>query len=67
MSRLLSKKEVSQKVSVALATIDRWNFDKDYEHLGFPSRVRIGFRVFWVEQEIIDWIDLQVANYRSSA
>ncbi len=67
MSSFMTKKDVSNKVGVSLAQIDRWNFDKDYEHLGFPSRVRIGFRVFWDEKEIDDWIDLQVLNYRSSA
>lgn len=67
MSRLLTKKDVSEKVGVSLAQIDRWNFDENYEHLGFPSRVRIGFRVFWVEAEITSWIERQVANYRSSA
>jgi prophage regulatory protein len=58
--RFLSKKDVRQKVGLSDATIDRKENDKV-----FPIRVRIGFRVFWVEEEIEDWMELQLANRQS--
>ena len=48
---LLSKKEVRKRTTYSFAHIDR------LEKQGlFPKRVRLGFRVAWVESEIEQWI-----------
>lgn len=60
MERLLSKKDVRTLIGLSYAQIDRMEFDHAYRHLEFPNRVRIGFRVFWVESEISEWIDWQI-------
>ena len=50
--KLLSKKEVREKVKYSFAHIDR--LEKEGR---FPVRVRLGpQRVAWVESEINDWI-----------
>ncbi len=49
--KLLSKKEVRDRTTYSFAHIDR------LEKQGlFPTRVRLGFRVAWVESEIDEWI-----------
>ena len=49
--KLLSKKEVRDRTTYSFAHIDR------LENQGlFPKRVRLGFRVAWVESEIEQWI-----------
>ena len=65
MIKLLSKKQVKETVGFSYAHIDRMEFDPDYERWDFPKRVRVGFRVFWVESEIQQWLEVQIAN-RSS-
>lgn len=60
--KLLSKKAVCAKVGFSPAHLARLEYDAEYAHLGFPKRVRIGFRVFWVESEIDDWIRKQIAR-----
>ena len=50
--RFLSKKDVRQKIGLSFATIDR--MEKDGK---FPKRVPVGFRVFWVEKDIEDWME----------
>lgn len=55
--RLLSKKQVREKVSLSFATIER----KEKEGL-FPKRVNLGFRVAFVEAEIDEWIKAQIAK-----
>ena len=54
--RLISKKEVQHRVGFSRAHVDRMTNDPEYAHYGFPQKVQIGIRVFFVEQEIIDWI-----------
>jgi prophage regulatory protein len=50
--RLLTKKQVREKVTYSFAHIDRLEAEGK-----FPSRVRLGQqRVAWVESEIDDWI-----------
>lgn len=66
MTRLLSKKQVREIVGFGFAHIDRMENDPDYAHFGFPRRVRIGFRVFWVESEIHDWVAAQIAKRDAS-
>lgn len=39
------------------AQLDRYVHDPVYAHLGFPKPHKIGFRVFFLEQDIVDWID----------
>lgn len=53
---LLSKREVSERLKVSLAHIGRLENDEDYAHLGFPKRVQISFRVYWVAEEIDAWV-----------
>lgn len=66
MDRLLSKKQVKEIVGFSHAHIDRMETDKEYAHYGFPKRIRIGFRVFWVEVEVYDWVAGQIAKRDAS-
>lgn len=66
MTKLLSKKQVREIVGFGFAHIDRMENDPAYAHLEFPKRVRIGFRVFWVEVEIYDWVAAQIAKRDAS-
>ena len=66
MNRLLSKKQVREIVGFSFAHIDRMENDPAYAHLGFPKRVQVGFRVFWVEAEIHDWVAAQIAKRDAS-
>ncbi|MEO0938555.1 MAG: AlpA family phage regulatory protein [Pseudomonadota bacterium] len=66
MTRLLSKKQVREIVGFSFAHIDRMECDEAYTHLGFPKRVQIGFRVFWVEEEIHTWVAAQIAKREPS-
>ena len=59
---LLSKRKVCEKCSVAPATIDRWEYDPRYQHLGFPKRIRIGFKVFWSRRAINTFIQAQLRD-----
>ncbi len=61
MTRLLSKKQVKERVVYSFAHIDR------LERAGlFPLRVRLGNgRCGWVEQEIEDWIQAKMALRRA--
>lgn len=65
MTKLLPKKAVRDMVGVSFAQLDRWENSPEYAHLGFPKRIRIGSRVFWVSNEIQDFIERQVAKHRS--
>lgn len=60
--KLLTKREVKERVCYSFAHIDR------LEHEGrFPKRVRLGpNRVAWVEDEITDWITSLVAKRDNS-
>lgn len=60
-AKLLSKKQVREIVGFSFAHIDRMELEPEYAHLEFPKRVRIGFRVFWVEVEIYEWVATQIA------
>jgi len=54
--KLLSKKQVREMVLYSPAHIARMEKAKT-----FPKRVRLGQgRVGWVEQEILDWIQLRI-------
>ncbi len=59
--RLLSKKDVRERVGFSFAHIDRMEKEPEYAHLRFPRRVQIGFRVFWPDEEIEDFIRKQIA------
>ena len=58
MTRLLSKKQVREKVLYSPAHIDR------LEKAGqFPSRVQLGpGRVGWVEEEVENWLQQHIAK-----
>lgn len=62
MKKLMSKKDVRDAVGFSPAHIDRMEFDPEYKHLDFPSRVRVGHRVFWVSDEIEAWIESRIAE-----
>lgn len=66
MTRLLSKKQVREIIGFGFAHIDRMENDPAYASLGFPKRVWIGFRVFWVEAEIDDWFAAQISKRDAS-
>ncbi len=66
MTKLLSKKQVREIVGFSFAHIDRMESDPAYTHLDFPKRVQIGFRVFWVEEEIYAWVAAQIAKRDAS-
>lgn len=66
MNRLIPKKEVKELVAFGFAHIDRMEKDPEYAHLDFPKRVRVGFRVLWVESEIQDWISKRIAERDAS-
>lgn len=57
MIRFLSKKDVRQKIGLSHASIDRMEASGK-----FPKRVPIGFRVFWVESEIDDWMKARIRD-----
>jgi predicted DNA-binding transcriptional regulator AlpA len=55
--KFLSKKAVSEKIGLSRTEINR------KEPAGkFPKRVQIGFRVFWVEEEVEAWMEALVAR-----
>lgn len=62
MERLLSKKQVKEIVGFSFAHLDRFETDPDYSHMGFPKRVKVGFRVFYVASEIDSWVAETIAN-----
>ena len=66
MTRLLSKKQVREIVGFSFAHIDRMEREPEYAHLEFPKRVQIGFRVFWVAEEIYAWVAAQIAKRDAS-
>ncbi len=56
--RLLSKKQVREKVLYSPAHIARLEADGR-----FPKRVRLGAgRVGWVDREIDDWVNARIAE-----
>lgn len=66
MEKLLTKKQVKELVGFGFAHIDRMEKEPEYVHLEFPKRVRIGFRVFWVDSEIQLWIANRIAERDAS-
>jgi predicted DNA-binding transcriptional regulator AlpA len=55
--RWLSKKDLRKKIGLSNATIDR--MEKDGR---FPKRFAVGYRVFWWEHEINDWMESFTAD-----
>lgn len=66
MEKLLTKKQVKELVGFGFAHIDRMEKDPEYVYLEFPKRVRIGYRVFWVDSEIQLWIANRIAERDAS-
>jgi predicted DNA-binding transcriptional regulator AlpA len=64
--RFLSKREVRDKVKLSYAEIARRE-----KALKFPSRLRLGVhrnsRSVWIEAEIDQWMDDQIARRRIDA
>ena len=55
--KLLPKKAVCEKIGFSFAHIDR------LEDAGkLPKRIKVGFRVFWLDSEIDDWIKERIAE-----
>lgn len=67
MERLLTKKQLKETIGFSFAHIDRMEHDPAYAHLEFPKRVRIGFKVFWVESEVQAWIASRIAERNAPA
>ena len=57
MEKLLTKKQVREIVGFSFAHIDRMIVAGT-----FPLKVKVGFRVFWVESEIQEWITCRIAE-----
>ena len=54
--QFLSEKDVRNLTTLSFAQIDR------LEKAGrFPSRRRIGFRVVWIESEVLEWMRARAA------
>ncbi len=62
MTRLLTKKQVCEKIGFSRAHVDRLRNDEKYADLAFPKPVRIGFKVLWCETEVENWILTQLAK-----
>jgi predicted DNA-binding transcriptional regulator AlpA len=56
----LSVKEVCDLLGVARQTVNRYSFDPEYAHLGFPKPFKLGFRVFYEAALIETWIEKQL-------
>lgn len=55
--RFLSKKQVRHLIGISPTQVDR------LEHAGeFPPRVKVGCRVFWLEEEVTEWMHARVAK-----
>jgi len=55
--KFLSKKQVRDLVGLSSTQCSR------LENEGrFPLRVRVGFRVFYVEEEILEWMRIRIAE-----
>ena len=71
MEKLLSKKQVCEMCAISPATLNRYESGiltatvTLPEGRRFPKRIRIGFRVFWVESEVQAWIKARIAEHRS--
>ncbi|WP_366942705.1 hypothetical protein [uncultured Roseobacter sp.] len=50
-------KQVQELIPLSRAQLDRYVHDPAYAHMGFPKPYKVGFRVFFLEQTIVDWID----------
>ena len=54
---LITKKQLRGMVQLSHAHIDRKNDPKSsFFDPAFPKRVRIGFRVFWVRDEVVAYV-----------
>lgn len=59
--RLVDYKQLREIVRISRTQVRRWMKER-----GFPHPVKIGFRVFWRYDEVIEWIKRQpreVANH----
>lgn len=59
--KLLTLKQVCDKVGYSRTHVKRLAFEKEYAYIGFPKAVK-HFKLFWSEDEIDDWIRLQLAK-----
>lgn len=55
--RFISRNAVCHLVGFSKATLAR-----KVEAGTFPKPVRVGFRVFWVEAEVLAWMEARVAE-----
>ena len=60
--KLLTKKQVCEKIGFSRAHVDRLTHDEKYAHLGFPKPTHVGFKVLWSEAEVDEWIEAQLAK-----
>lgn len=60
--KLLTMKQVCEKVGFSRAHINRFRFCDEYAHVGFPEPARVGFKVLFSEGEIDAWIATQLAK-----
>lgn len=50
--RYLSKKQLRDRIGLSPTQVSRLE-----EADKFPLRVRVGFRVFWIEAEVDEWME----------
>lgn len=55
--RFLSKKQLRDLIGLSPTQVSRLEAAEQ-----FPLRVTIGYRVFWVEGEVLDWMRERVAS-----
>ena len=53
---------VDWKALRAIISLSRMQIGRMEKDGKFPKRVRIGFRVFWVHDEVQEWVAAHVAN-----
>lgn len=66
MDRLLSKKQVIERISISLTQLDRWTWEPEYAHLGCPKPIKVGGRVFYLERKIDSFIASLIAKGEAS-
>ena len=57
MTRFLSKKDLREIIRLSPTQVDRLERDKL-----FPKRVSVGFRVFWVADEVEEWMQRRISS-----
>jgi predicted DNA-binding transcriptional regulator AlpA len=60
--KLLTMKQVCEKVGLSRTQINRFRHDEEYAHVGFPKAAVVGFKVLFSDDEVNAWISKQLAK-----